>query len=408
MEKKGANAETIQELNRSLILRELINNDVCNRAQIAYKTGLTQAAISKIIASLVEREIIKEVSFMTGKKGRRSIGICLNSNKFLVIAVKITRSSYTIGLFDLKGTMITSKVESLLNDMILGGARESINRIKKNIRKYLDTFNNIYAIGISIPGPYLNNEGQIIFMSGYPGWDEVNLIDEFASDFSIPVYIEHDANASAIAEWKFGGYALGEEGVLVHILASEGIGAGIVVNGEVLEGGHGIAGEIGHMSINCDGELCACGNRGCLELYCSALAIPKRAKAQLSDWPESKLNKLEYITMNDIIDGAKLKDAFCSEVIKQTGYYLGCGIANIINIYDPNIIVISDILTDAGEPLLNVINETVKKRVLKQIFEKTSIVYSKLKVDSALMGAAAVVIERLLKQPNLLLDDSKG
>ena len=407
MEKKGANAETIQEINRSLVLRELIDNDMCNRAQIAYKTGLTQAAVSKIIAPLVEKEIIKEVSLMVGKKGRRSIGLCLNASRFFVIAVKISRSSYTIGLFDIKGMLITSKTESLLNDMASGDARESINRIKKNIKQYVDTFNNIFAIGISIPGPYLNHEGRLILMSGYPGWEEVNLLDEFSSSFSIPVYIEHDANASAIAEWKYGGYGLREEGVLVHILASEGIGAGVVVNGKVLEGGHGIAGEVGHMSINCEGELCACGNRGCLELYCSALAIPKRAKAQLIKWPDSMLNKLDSIAVEDIVEGINIKDAFCCEIIKQTGYYLGCGIANVINMYDPNIVVISDVVAKAGDLLMNEIKATVKKRVLKQVYEKTSIVYSKMKVDSALMGAAAVAIDQLLKQPNLLLENRK-
>lgn len=397
--RKGANNEDLLVLNRALVTQHLKRKKICSRAELAKETGLTQASITKIIAGLIKYNIVKEVGTIDGKKGRRSIGLALNSDAYKVIGVKISRKSFSVGVFDIGGKHYDIYLEEI---DVVDGVRNTIKRIKNSINEMLLKYTNIVAIGIAVPGPYLKNVGKIALMTEVPGWEDVSLSEEFVNAYEIPVYIEHDANAGALAEWWFGSHNI-HQGVMVHILAGEGIGAGVVIDGNVLQGSHGIAGEIGHMSIDINGRKCSCGNRGCLETYCSSIAFVKDAVTGLPNHPNSQLNLYTQLTADDIFNCAKAGDEYAKHLVLNVARYMAHGIANIINAYDPDIIVISDIMSHGGDLLLNEILKILEDCVWDFIYKDILIALSSFEVETILYGAAAIATDQFLKNPSKFL-----
>ena len=153
-----------------------------------------------------------------------------------------------------------------------------LERLSQSIQRYIDEYGNrfrIVGIGVSVPGPTNLVLGRISYLTNAPGWTNVPIKDYLAERFSYPVVMNEDANSAVLAEhWL--GKGQGRDN-LISILASKGVGAGVIVNGQILYGAYGLAGEIGHTSIDWDGPQCECGNRGCLELYCSSLALVRKA-----------------------------------------------------------------------------------------------------------------------------------
>ena len=400
--KKGRNSDYLLQANRSLVLQILARNDVCTRARIAEETGLKQATITNIITEMIQAGVVREVGIVEGKRGRRSIGIELAAEKIEVIAVKLGHVSYTVGLFDLKGTMLKI-YESRFGTDEENNPHRALAKIKETIWEFLNQEGDkVHAIGIAVPGPFLKQSGTIALMTQFPGWDRLNLNEEFLEEFPVPVLIEHGANAGALAEWRYGKYRR-KQGVLVNFLAGEGIGAGIVADGKLFVGSKGIAGEVGHISLDVNGEKCDCGNRGCMELYCSAISFVKYALQELPKHQDSILNKVSSITYLDIFKGADDGDPFCTDMVKRAGFYMGCGIAAVINIYDPDVIVISDAMSKGGDLLLEEIRKTVRERVLDVLYERIVIDYTDFSVNQILYGAAVVAIDHLLSNLNILV-----
>lgn len=405
--KKGRNADYLMQANRSLVLQILARNNVCTRARIAEETGLKQATITNIINEMIQLGVVREVGIVEGKRGRRSIGIVLAAEKMEVIAVKLGHVSYSIGLFDLKGTMLEHR-EKRFCAVEEQNPCCALEKIKEEIWELLKREGNkIHAVGIAVPGPFLRQTGRIALMTQFPGWDKVDLNQEFLKEFPVPVFIEHGANAGALAEWRYGKYRR-NQGCLVNFLAGEGVGAGIVTDGEIFAGSRGIAGEIGHISLDINGEKCDCGNRGCMELYCSALSMVRHTVKTLPGYPASSLNKIDNIGYMDIFKGAEAGDELCMRMVKQVGFYIGCGIAAVINIYDPNVVIISDAMSKGGDLLLAEIRKTVKERILDVLYENIVIDYTEFSVNQILYGAAVVAIDRLLSNMNMLIQTPLG
>lgn len=390
--KKGQNNDDIQESNRSLILRIMARDPICTRTQIAEETGLQQATITKIMQELLSVGVVTETGIVEGKKGRRSIGLKLNSESIKVIGVKISKDMIQVGLFDFCGKLYEKYTESTLN---YNSVNRIVRHIKRAVNQILANHSDVFAMGIAVPGPFYKAENRILLMADRPGWTEVDFEKEFIQAYDFPVVIEHDANAGALAEWKYGTYD-SEVGTLVHFIASEGVGAGIITNGEILQNPNGISTEIGHMSIDFHGERCSCGNYGCLRLYCTSWALVRYAEKELKAHPESCLNQCDEITAGTIFEGVGKGDAFCIACVERMGFFIGCGLANIVNIYSPNAIRISDIMVAGGDCMMRKIRETVRDRVLPFNYERLSIEYSQMKEDTILSGAAAIAVDWLL------------
>lgn len=280
MSRYSAQQSSISENNRSRILQYLYHNGICSRAQIAKAIKLTPAAITKITAKLLAQGIIEETGDMDGDKNRRSIGLNLNCAKYHIIGVKFARSLVQIAVFDLKCNRIfLSDLPTVSEEHI----PETVERIRDTVRQLIKDDPSIVAVGMAVPGPYLKDEGRTALVSSMQGWRQINFIDEFSNAFSVPVFVEQDARAGALAQFLFNPEL--SEGSLAYYLLGEGIGLGVIDNGTIYYGEHGTATEIGHVSIDVNGKPCDCGNVGCLERYCSANAIHEQLNANPSIVP---------------------------------------------------------------------------------------------------------------------------
>ena len=339
--------------------------------------------------------IVSEVGFVRGNGNRRSIGLRLNAEKNLVIGVKFSRHVFSIGVFDICGKNYTKQETEFGLDEF---AEDVLAEMKKQIHELLNKYKNIVAIGMAVPGPYLRKEGRIAMVTRMPSWHDVNFIDEFQNEFDKPFFIEQDANAGALAEWWFGNHGRPLNS-LTYFLVGEGVGSGIVDHDRLLLGNLGIASEIGHISIDVNGPACECGNRGCLELYCSATAMLKKAKKLLPEiFQEEITNRWE--ACNKVFIAAKEGNEKALELVDEIAEYIGYGCVTLINGYDPEIIVIGDSISQGGNLLLPTINRIVKERILPEISSRVQIKISELTIDPTLYGAAAIATDKMLRKPS--------
>ena len=391
----GNNTSDLTEMNRSAIVRILQQREVCTRAEIAKMMGLTQASITKLVAYLIDMGIVSEVGIVKGNGNRRSIGLRLNAEKNLVLGVKFSRHVFAIGVFDISGKLYTQSETEFSLDENTG---KVLTAMKDQIRKLLDEYENVVAIGLALPGPYLGKEGRIAMVTRMPSWHNINFIDEFKNEFDKPVFIEQDANAGALAEWWFGDHGRPLSS-LTYFLVGEGVGSGVVDHDSLLLGYQGIASEVGHISIDFNGSTCECGNKGCLELYCSTMALLKKAEKELPElFKEKYENRSEAVAR--IVEAARKGNEKAVKVLQEIATYIGYGCVTLINAYDPEIIVIGDSVSQGDEFLLPTIKKIVEERTIPEVSSKVRIEISRLKVDPTLYGAAAIATDRVLRKPS--------
>ena len=235
---------------------------------------------------------------------------------------------------------------------------------------------NISGIGVSCGGPLDTKTGVVYSPPNLPGWDAFPLKESIEAEFHVPTIIENDANASALAEWRFGG-GRGYNYVL-YMTMSTGIGGGIVANGQIYHGANDSAGEVGHQILLPDGPLCGCGQRGCLEALCSGPAIARRAREVIREQPNTAILKLAdgeiaQVKSEHVLEAARTGDSLAMSLMEETGYYMGWGIANLVNILNPEIVLIGTIAVAAGDLLLDPIRRTVADMAMQRPAEAVKI-----------------------------------
>ena len=389
------NNSDMNEAHRSVIVKLLQQKELCTRAEIAKLTGLTQASITKIVSSLIDMGIVLEVGSVKGEGNRRAIGLRLNSEENRVIGIKFSRWLIEAGVFDISGKNYSR--DSFEFDMNEDPAKV-LSKLKSNIHEMLEKHKNIVAVGMAVPGPYLRQEGHIAIVTRMSKWHDVDFVKEFKDEFSRPFFIEQDANSGAMAEWWFGNHEKPMES-LAYMLVGEGVGSGIVENEKLILGKLGTASEVGHMSIDVNGKRCECGNYGCLEMYCSAPVMLQRAKQEI---PEIFSKKHEGRTREHemIFEAARQGNKKALALLKEMARYISYGCVNLINAYNPDIIVIGDLMAKAGDLILEDIKNFTEERAIPELYEKTKIMISELEVDPTLYGAAAIATDRILRKPS--------
>jgi glucokinase len=254
----------------------------------------------------------------------------------------------------------------------------------------------IAGVGIGSPGP-LDTKTGVVLLTPNLGWVNMPLRDRVASALGLPATLDNDANCAIFGEW-WRGAARGVEHV-VGLTIGTGIGGGIVLYGDIYRGASDIAGEIGHMTIDSNGRRCKCGNYGCLEAYASGPAIAARAVEGIEAGADSTLPRLvggdlRQITAQLVYDAAHAGDAFALEVVRDTAKFLGAGVANIINIFNPQVVVICGGVTRAGDSLFVPLRSEVKRRAFKPAVDVCRILPGELPGTAGVWGAAAVFIKR--------------
>lgn len=390
----GGNNSDLMESNRSAVVRILQRRGVCSRADIARETGLTQPAITKIVAALMDMGIVAEVGGIKGSGNRRSIGLTLNSDKYQIVGVKFARQIISMGVFDLYGQVYAKEDLPYTND---DPPLAVLAALKDKIRGFLRQFPHVVAIGIALPGPYLHKEGCIAVITQMPAWRDVNFRKELEHAFDKPVFIEHDANSGALAEWYFGSHGQ-RINSLAYFLVGEGVGSGIVENGSLLLGAQGCASELGHISVDVHGPVCECGNHGCLEMYCSSFALVEKA---VKAAPEA----FEHLphTCESVFALARGGHTRVQKAIEGVAEYIAFGCVSLIYAYNPSVIVLGDSVAAGRELILPTVQRVVKERVLPELYSKVQIKITDLAVNPTLLGAAAAATNKVLQMPSIYL-----
>lgn len=280
------------------------------------------------------------------------------------------------------------------------GAKYVVDRMVSLVNEAIDdvlathggTREDVAGVGIGSPGPLDRVTGTVINTPNL-GWRNFPLRDLVSNGVGLPATLDNDANCATYGEWWLG--AGRNVNTLIGLTLGTGIGGGIVLNGEIFHGVSDAAGEIGHMTIEANGRKCKCGNYGCLEAYASGPAIALRAIEGIESGAESLLpalvdGKLENITAATVYEGVVLGDPYANEVMRETAKILGAGVGNIINILNPDMVVISGGVTRAGDHLFVPLRAEVRRRSFKVAQEACQIVSAQLHGLAGVIGAAAV------------------
>ena len=308
---------------------------------------------------------------------------------------------YVIGI-DLGGTKISTAIASLdgkVQSMFVIpteaelGEKKVIENIVKSIEKVIvegkSTLDEIACIGIGSPG-VLDLEAGIILATPNLPFANFKILEELKNYIDADFYLDNDANVATIGEYILGA-GKGQEN-MVYVTVSTGVGAGAIVNGELYRGSTSNALEVGHMTLDPHGPICGCGNFGCLEALSSGTAIAKKARQAVGSKIETSLRQYDKITSYEVFVEAKNGDMVSNEIIDSALEYLGIGIANIMAMFDPSMIIIGGGVSNAGDVIFNKIKEVVKRRSFKVMVDNCEILHAKLGTDAGVLGAVSLAL----------------
>ena len=261
----------------------------------------------------------------------------------------------------------------------------------------------VLGIGVAVPSPVDKAHPGELLPLILPRWVGHNIATHLEKDFGRPVFVDNDANLGALAElwWGVGSSAAD----LAFIKVATGIGAGLIINGRIFRGSSGIAGEVGHTSIDTHGPRCVCGLKGCLTTFIGTPALLRRANAELR---ASGSDRRAPASIDELVSAALDGDPVAVEVICYAGDKLGIGIANMLNLLNPQMVVIGGGIARAGDILLGAIRETILGLSLPASISNTEIKATSLNEWGIALGAATLVLEAALEDPSLFPAESRG
>ena len=368
---KPNNSSLMKAQNRSLCL-SLIRQEPVSRAELARKTGLTRAAVSIIVDGLLNEGVIIEGDAVKSLNGRHPTLLHLNPSAFNIIGIDILRDGWFLVLTDFSGNIIESYAEKFKKT-----ETDTINSISENVNKLKKEYKNLLGIGIIAPGPVDLQKGVILNPPDLKLFNNFNIVEAIKDATGIDnVCFEKDTNALALAE-----KIEGNRDNFLYLLADSGLGSAFIKDGLLFKGALGFGCEIGHISLDINGEACFCGNKGCAELY---TANPRIAKMG---------NQTDYNTLCII---ATKGDEKAVSALNYQGEMLGLTLVSFINLFEPESIVLGGDLTNGSFILIPKIKEIIEKQVLSRATRKINIFASTLKEDARAKACANLVIENYL------------
>ena len=395
--RRGMNSMEMQKNNRILVFKTLQEKGMMTRAELAVELNLQKATITNIINEFFEMGIV-EVNGETAA-GRRGEKLNLKLDDIYTMSIGITRKDYQLAIFDLSGNMIK---HSCCNFQKENGFREIVENLKADAVKMANEYGNNRILGIclAVPGLFINrpetNE-EIFMVSEFEELSQINVKAELEKALGRKVMIKHDVKLSAYAEWRCAEEIKGQERGSLVVVRSRGfgIGTGCVVNGNIMNGHLGLAGEGGYMGINYNQ---ARGNKGTFEYCAGSESAARYVKERLFEFPDTILN--EKSTYLDVFDAYRKGDALATWAVHKVAWMLGYGIANIIYLINPDCIIIGPDYPDTKD-FVNKIREAIRNFVPAFVEENASIRYSKISQESFLLGGFYYTFDNLCRRDNI-------
>jgi len=392
---KVGDQKFLRDLNKKAILKLAKYQGPLSRAEMASLTGLSSTTVSSLVNELISEGVLEEIGEGASRGGRKPILLQFNPDSFWVIGIEIEGDFIAASLMNLDLTII-KKIKKNLSDPSEFGVIREITALIKDLTKEISD-EKILGIGIAITGLV---ENGVVKRSVNLGWKNVPMEDLLRREIpDIPIYIDNIGKVGVLGE-KYAGNGLKKEN-FVYVRVGTGISANFVLKGEVYRGSKGYAGEFGHMTLEPNGPLCHCGNRGCLEALSSGWAIAEKMKEVALENKNSRIweivENVKEITAKTVEEAARRGDEAAFQIYQEAGYYLGIGIANLVHLYNPELIVVGGGVSRAEELLMRPLLESLHSRLLDELKDSVKVAPTILGDDENLIGAGALVVEKVLQ-----------
>ncbi len=386
---------TSREINRQIALNLVRTRQPISRADLARLMGVRRGAISRLVEDLIGTQQVFEGAKGESLRGRKPRHLYIETRRRCALAVDISASQTLIqvtdplgySLLDTQEIPTRSRPDTLVTDLA--------RRIKRILAEHPE-IGTCFGVGVVVAGLVDLERGRLRYAPTL-GWRDVDIRDPLEAAIRLPVVVENSVKACVLAQvWAVRGHDP-VDGSVVFVNASDGVGVGIAIDGQLLRGAHNNAGEFGHVALSMDGPLCSCGQRGCLEAYVSVWATVARYLGRDPSWPgSSKPGKSMFAT---IVRRARGGEAHAVETLRETGYYLGRGLATIVKAVEPRRIYMSGEITEAWDLVLPSVQKAMREQSLTPESAESEILTVPLGEHPRLRGAAALVTSPAFAAP---------
>lgn len=382
------------------IITYYINNVSSTIPDLAKELNLSVPTVTKLIKELCEDGILNDHGKSDSKGGRRPSIYGLNPNAGYFLGVDVKSGYINIGLSNINGELIQQDFDIPIDGFDY--SRDSLDRICAVVNEFMDHSN---ISKDKIYNGCFNISGRVNPYTGYSrswfNFAEEPLTDILSLKLGIPVCIENDTRAMVYGEYMQGGVN-GEKNVL-YVNLSWGLGLGIIVNGDIYGGKSGFAGEFGHVNVFDNEILCHCGKKGCLETEVSGSALYRMLKeriqsGQSSIITEEMLDQPPYQALTDIVEAINAEDLLCLELLDEIGQKLGHQIAGLINIFNPELVIIGGVLAATGDNILQPVKSAVRKYSLNLVSKDSKIICSRMREHAGVIGACMMARRRMFEE----------
>jgi glucokinase-like ROK family protein len=382
----------VRKVNTAIVLETLRKLAPLSRAEISNRTGLNRSTVSSIVQILLDNKLIRETELQEDRVGRPGMSLTLNPLGGFAVGLEINVDYVGGILVDFNGQVRHQlRVDCLPQenrDQILNKVID-LGRVMFEQASQLGV--TVFGIGIGLPGVIDIHKGSLVFAPNL-GWRDTPIQKIIYDQFNVPVFIENEASCAALGEYRYG--VAQEVTDFIYLSGGVGLGGGIMLSGELFRGSLGYAGEIGHTVIYQDGNPCSCGRRGCWETYVGSDVILGKYKISINS--ETPI----HLEFDDLVQAAGRNDPTVMSILRETAVHLGVGVVNLVNIFNPALIVLGGELSCIGEWVIPKISEMIIDQALTGNLEPLPVRASQLGSDACLKGAVSLVLDELIRNPS--------
>jgi N-acetylglucosamine repressor len=377
---------TPREINRQIALTLVREKQPISRADLARVMGVRPGAVTRLVDELLRLGLVFEGAKGESKRGRKPTHLFLETRKRCAVAVDISASRTALMVTDLLGQPLLAVREFTTKRRPDGLVKELIRSIERTFAENPEV-GECVGVGVVVSG-IVDLDGRLQF-SPTLGWRDVDLLGPLKAAIKLPVVIENSTKACVLGQvWAVRGDAT-VDGPVAFMNVSDGVGVGLAVDGKLVRGAHNVAGEFGHVPLNMYGPRCSCGQNGCLEAYVSKRATIARYLGIEPSWPESA--EQTGVTIEEIIARAHAGQGRAIETLRETGYYLGRGLAIIMKALDPQRVYVGGEITRGWDLIQSAVREAIREQALIREAGEMEILVVPLDEYPRLRGAAALV-----------------
>ncbi|MFD7507040.1 ROK family protein [Streptomyces sp. NPDC059850] len=381
METPGSQS-SLHRANLERVVRAVRMAGSLTQAEIARSTGLSAATVSNIVRELKDGGTVEVTPTSAG--GRRARSVSLSGDAGIVVGVDFGHTHLRVAVGNLAHQVLAEEAEPLDVD---ASSAQGLDRAEQLVSRLIASTglsrDKVVGVGLGVPAPIDVETGTLGSTAILPGWAGTNPRDDLAERLGVPVHVDNDANLGALGELVWGsGRGVAD---LAYIKVADGVGAGLVISGQIYRGPGGTAGEIGHITLDESGPVCRCGNRGCLETFAAArYVLPLLSSSHGAD-----------LTIERMVQLARDGDPGCRRVIADVGRHIGSGVANLCNLINPSRMVLGGHLAEAGELVLGPIRESVARYAIPSAARQLAVMPGALGGRAEVLGALALVLSEM-------------